>query len=204
MAGHAPRCVRMAPYATRRTGSSAETFPRAPGVPTAGYPGYPRRRVAGRVAGTRTAVPGRQGGSCGEVTDGRLQAAARCEEVEAGPSPREADFQGLISNRSMELGSNSAVMGPALVPCGLGNRDRSSVTIRPCSTCGNTGQPYAPQYVPGSCPDLARIVATWHRLPEPIRRAIRALIHASGVEPPDAPKTCDRQPGGPGLADGLR
>ena len=64
-------------------------------------------------------------------------------------------------------------------PCGLGNRRLLSVDCSECNACVNGKALHAPQYAPALVPDLARIVATWDRLPEPIRRAIRALVEAA-------------------------
>jgi hypothetical protein len=46
-------------------------------------------------------------------------------------------------------------------------------------SCVNAEALHAHLYAHPFCPDLARIVAVWHRLPEPIRRAIRAILDAA-------------------------
>lgn len=46
----------------------------------------------------------------------------------------------------------------------------------------DSGPSYASQCEPGWCPELARFVAVWHRLSEPIRRAILAVLDAAGIQ----------------------
>ena len=75
-----------------------------------------------------------------------------------------------------------AMVSPAWLEhaaCGLGSRQSVPVNCIHCNASVNGEWLHAPQYAPVIVPDLARIVAIWHRLPEPIRRAIRALVDAS-------------------------
>ena len=51
---------------------------------------------------------------------------------------------------------------------------------KPANTSGDGVAPHGPLHVPAgpTDPDLARVVAAWPELPEPIRRAVLALVEA--------------------------
>jgi hypothetical protein len=64
---------------------------------------------------------------------------------------------------------------------GLGNRCRSRVTAEPARTCDSASSctPSGTPEIPGGDPELALIVSSWSRLPEPIRAGIVAMVKAA-------------------------
>jgi hypothetical protein len=55
----------------------------------------------------------------------------------------------------------------------------------PANTSGDGATTHVPQHVPAAPddPDLARIIAAWPTLAEPIRRAIMALVESADLCP---------------------
>jgi hypothetical protein len=60
----------------------------------------------------------------------------------------------------------------------------SDITLRQVTVTGAAQSGAAPANSPSSDPDLARVIETWQTLPEPIRKAILALIQSGRVERP--------------------